>query len=45
LTWLEEDIRFDMDEMFKFDTSIMREYAEVGKKKNMINQIIKIIEG
>ena len=45
LVWLEEDIRFDMDELFNFDTSILREYAKVGKKKNMINQIIKIIEG
>lgn len=44
LIWLEEDIRFDMDELFNFDTSILREYARVGKKKNMINQIITIIE-
>lgn len=44
LVWLEEDIRFDMDELFRFDTSIMREYAKVGPKKNMINQLIKIIE-
>ena len=44
LVWLEEDIRFDMDELFHFDTSILREYAKVGKKKNMINQLIKIIE-
>jgi hypothetical protein len=44
LVWLEEDLRFDMDELFRFDTSIMREYAKVGPKKNMINQLIKIIE-
>ena len=44
LVWLEEDIRFDMDELFQFDTNILREYAKVGKKKNMINQLIKIIE-
>ncbi len=44
LVWLEEDIRFDMDELVHFDTSIMREYAKVGKKKNMILQLIKIIE-
>lgn len=44
LIWLEEDIRFDMDELFRFDTSILREYAKVGKKKNMINQLIQIIE-
>lgn len=44
LVWLEEDIRFDMDELFHFDTHILREYAKVGKKKNMINQLIKIIE-
>lgn len=44
LIWLEEDIRFNMDELFRFDTGILREYAKVGKKKNMINQLIKIIE-
>lgn len=44
LIWLEEDIRFDMDELSRFDTRILREYAKVGKKKNMINQLIKIIE-
>lgn len=44
LVWLEEDIRFDMDELVRFDTSIMMEYAKVGKKKNMILQLIKIIE-
>lgn len=44
LVWLEEDIRFDMDELFHFDTNILKAYAKVGKKKNMINQIVKIIE-
>ena len=44
LVWLEEDLRFDMDELFHFDTGILREYAKVGKKKTMINQLINIIE-
>ncbi|MBQ6771615.1 MAG: hypothetical protein IJP44_11640 [Bacteroidales bacterium] len=44
LVWLEEDVRFDMDELFHFDTGILREYAKVGKKKTMIEQLIKIIE-
>ena len=44
LVWLEEDIRFDMDELYNLDTSVLREYAKVGKKSNMINQLIKIIE-
>ena len=44
LVWLEEDVQFDMDELFHFDTGILREYAKVGKKKTMINQLIKIIE-
>ena len=44
LVWLEEDIRFDMDELFHFDTGILREYAKVGKKTTMINQLINIIE-
>lgn len=33
MIWLEEDMRFDMDELFRFDTKILREYAEVGAKK------------
>lgn len=44
LTWLEEDLRFDMDELSRFDINILREYSKVGKKKNMIKQLIKIIE-
>ena len=44
LVWLEEDLRFDMDELFHFDTGILREYAKVGKKKAMIHQLINIIE-
>lgn len=43
-TWLEEDMRFDMDALRGFDTSIMKLCAAEGKKKTMLTQIIKIIE-
>lgn len=42
--WLEEDIRFDTDALTEFDIDVLKEYAKVGKKKNMINQLIKLIE-
>ena len=42
--WLEEDIRFDMDALAQLDLDIMRRCAAIGRKKAMINQIIKIIE-
>lgn len=44
ITWLEEDIRFDTDALADFDIEILKAYAKVGKKKNMINQLIKLIE-
>ena len=44
LTWLEDDIRFDMDEFFKLNVSILEEYAKVGKKSTMITKLIKIIQ-
>lgn len=44
LTWLEDDIRFDMDEFFKLNVSVLEEYAKVGKKSTMITKLIKIIQ-
>lgn len=44
LTWLEDDIRFDMDEFFKLNVSILEEYAKVGKKSTMITKLVKIIQ-
>lgn len=42
--WLEEDMRFDMEDLVKFDIEILRRCIAIGRKKKMINQIIKIIE-
>ncbi len=43
-TYLEEDLRFDMEQLQSFDTNILRALAEVSKKKDDINNLIKIIE-
>lgn len=42
--YLEEDIRFDMDELFNMNLSIIEECAEVSRKKTMLNQLIKFIQ-
>lgn len=43
LLYLEEDIRLDMEAFYKMDVDIFRECAESGKKKNDLNNIIKIL--
>lgn len=42
--YLEEDIRFDIDELLNFDLGIIEECAKVSRKKTMLNQLIKFIE-
>ena len=42
--YLEEDIRFEMEELQNFDLGIIRECAEESRKKTMLNQLIKFIE-
>ena len=44
MRYLEEDIRFDMDELAHFDVEIIRECAEKGNKKLILNNLIKIIK-
>ena len=44
LTYLEDNLRFDMDAFFKMDTNIFQQCALVGKKKSTITNIIKIIK-
>ena len=44
MRYLEEDIRFDMDELTHFDVEIVRECAEKGNKKLILNNLIKIIK-
>ena len=42
--YLEEDVRFDMDELAKFDVSIIESCVETGGKKLIFNNLIKIIK-
>lgn len=44
LSYLEEDIRLDMEAFYKMDADIIRKCAEVGKKKNDLNIIIKLLQ-
>lgn len=44
LTYLEEDLRFDMDAFYGMDSRIFEQCAQVGKKKVTINNILKIIK-
>ncbi len=41
--YLEEDIRFDMDEFYKMDASIFEACVEVSKKKMEITNLIKLL--
>ena len=40
LEFLEEDLRFDMDEFYKMDIRIFRECAKISKKKRCIENKI-----
>ncbi len=42
--YLEEDIRLDMDALLNFDLDIIKDCAEVSRKKTMLNQLIKFVE-
>lgn len=42
-TFLEEDMRFDMDEFYKMDATIFEQYAHVSKKKTEINNLIELL--
>ena len=44
IRYLEEDIRFDMDELVHFNVEIIKECAEKGNKKLILNNLIKIIK-
>ena len=41
--YLEEDIRFDMDELSSFDTSIISACAAYGRKADTLKNLVKII--
>jgi len=42
--FLEENIRLDMEVFFRMDVNIFRECAQVGKKRNELNNLIKLIQ-
>ncbi|MBQ0082605.1 MAG: hypothetical protein KBT41_04920 [bacterium] len=42
--YLDEDIRFDIDKLKDFDTDILRQCADCGRKSSAIENLIKIIE-
>jgi hypothetical protein len=44
LLFLEENIRLDMEAFYRMDINIFRECAEVGKKKNDLNNLIKLLQ-
>lgn len=41
--YLENDIRMNMDELHKFDTTILEEYIKVGKKADSIATVLKFL--
>jgi hypothetical protein len=44
LLYLEEDIRLDMETFYKLEVNIFRQCAEVSKKKNELNNLIKLLQ-
>ena len=43
-SYLEEDIRMDMEEFYKFDPMILEEYIKVGKKADSISALLKFLK-
>jgi predicted transcriptional regulator of viral defense system len=42
--YLEEDIRFAVDELKSFDVSVIEDCAKMGRKENILNNLIKILK-
>jgi hypothetical protein len=45
ISYLEEDIRLDMEAFYKMNAKIFEQCAEVGKKRNDLNNIVKLLQG
>lgn len=45
LSYLEEDLRFDMEVFPRLNVDIIRQCAQMGKKKNTLNLLIKLLQG
>lgn len=43
LTYLEQDMRFDMEAFYKMDVSVFEQLSSVGRKRSLVNNIIKIL--
>lgn len=43
-TFLEDDLRLDMERFQSFDRTILEEYAKVGKKSTSIQTILKLLD-
>ncbi len=43
LSFLEDDLRLDMERFLTFDRTILQEYAKVGKKATSVKTIIKLL--
>ena len=43
-TYLEQDIRMDMDEFYNMDANIFEEYINVGKKADSISILLKFLK-
>ena len=41
--YLEQDIRMDMDEFYKMDETIFKDYIKVGKKADSISTLLKFL--
>ncbi len=42
-TYLEQDIRLDMDKFFRFDTTVFEDYIKVGKKSDSIVTLLNFL--
>ena len=42
-TYLEQDIRMDMDEFYNMDATIFEDYINVGKKADSISTLLKFL--
>lgn len=42
-TYIEQDIRMDMDEFNKMDKTIFEDYIKVGKKADSISTLLKFL--
>lgn len=44
LSYLEDDLRFNMEAFYQMDSRIFEQCAQVGKKKTIITNILKIMQ-